>query len=101
MEDINNHELPSSPENQEAVDVLVLTQKEWGAFTSFPIVDDVMDALGLVDDSEQEWEKEAQVRGHQEYIDNVKKAAEFCGQRGITTRLGVEAVLKTARVDKV
>lgn len=88
---------PSVPE-QEKNEPLILTQKKFGAFNSFPLVDDVLDVISQ--DPDQEWEKAAQNIGHQEYIDNVKNTAEFCRQRGLTDRSAVERVLKEATINE-
>ncbi len=77
---------------------LVFDQTDGGMYDSFPSVEDVAFELGISEE-ENEWEKEANDKGHGEYIRNVVKAVDFCKNKGVKTREEIKEILKNAKIE--
>ena len=79
---------------------LVLKQTRNGFYDSTPLVEDVLSELRL-NNEENNWAREAADSGHGEYIDNVRKTAKFCEDRGVTTEKEIEKILKEAKIEEI
>lgn len=78
---------------------LILQQTKNGLYDSIPLAEDVLSELN--NSEEKRWAQKAADSGHGEYIDNVKKTAEFCRARGATTKEEIEKILEEAEIKRV